>query len=350
MSRLLLHIGVHKTGTTSIQHALHAYADPSLHQDFYYPQNLPLLAVHTSQHSELAFAVQEGRVDDIEAFFAHVLRNARRKGSRTVVLSGEVFSLLTRSEIALFGNRAAACFDEVKICAMTRDLFEHCRSLVQQSMKGANSAVTPATFARALNELDPEALVANWASVFAACDMMRIELPRNADAVELFFDAVGLDRPEHSFRHNTSMDFATASLLGTLEKGKEFSARILQQEYERTFRPNRYEFASERQFWSEMMPNLAADLRGRIERSPAYRSWLERHDAGAADPLDYLQDLRTYIDRLISATDAGLHEQGEADKTEGFRRQVPSAVADMIPAPLRKMLKACLARRGTTRR
>jgi hypothetical protein len=266
------------------------------------------------------------------------------------VLSGEAFSLLTRSEIARFEKRAAARFDEVGICAVTRDLFEHCRSLVQQSMKAANSAVTPTTFARVLNELDPEALVANWASVFPASDMIRIDLPPNADAVELFFDAVGLDRPERSFRHNTSMDFATATLLGTLEKGPEFSTRLLQREYERTFRPNRYEFASERQFWNDMMPNLSADLRGRIERSPVYRLWVELRDAGAADPLDYLQDLRTYVDRLISATDAGVPEQEEADKTGRFRRQVPSAVAAMVPAALREMLKGWLARRSTTRR
>jgi hypothetical protein len=64
--RLVIHVGPHKTGTTSVQSTLHANRQALLRQGVLYPSSLPRCQFETS-HADVAFLIRDGKPQEFHA-------------------------------------------------------------------------------------------------------------------------------------------------------------------------------------------------------------------------------------------------------------------------------------------
>lgn len=85
--RFVVHIGTHKTGTSSIQTFCAANRKELLEQGIYYPTN----KYSSRNFNFLAARIARGDLDEPRAFLADAARKAARKGAHTVLLSAESF-------------------------------------------------------------------------------------------------------------------------------------------------------------------------------------------------------------------------------------------------------------------
>lgn len=117
MSKLILHIGSHKTGTTSIQHALRAWQDSPNR-----PADQTFVEIHRSPYFP---GETDGTGEDFRAIISEDMMRARlAKGSDTTVMSSEFFSWLFHEEdvaqIAALKRLIDEVFDEVQIVVYLR--------------------------------------------------------------------------------------------------------------------------------------------------------------------------------------------------------------------------------------
>jgi len=185
--RVTLHIGHEKTGTTSIQRYLdRQFSAPG--QALYYPT----AGRHpgTEQH-ELLF--QHLAADNPDFFITDMLPEMKRSGAEHIILSSELFSVLTRP-----ANLALVNFLEVSnrvglnltVVCFVREAYPFLRSLFVESLKW-NWKLEFAEFVEThLSRLDDEALK-------ALIDVYRVKnifLPYDkGDAASAFMAAVAPD-------------------------------------------------------------------------------------------------------------------------------------------------------------
>ncbi len=111
--RLYVHIGTHKTGTTSLQYFLHANMQRLYDRDFLYPSTGRHPRSHV-QHALIARALKEPRPDVVSAGFAlktpidskllldAVLHEIELSGRNNIILSSEEFSTMNDDEVQSF--------------------------------------------------------------------------------------------------------------------------------------------------------------------------------------------------------------------------------------------------------
>lgn len=97
MKKLIVHVGPHKTGTTSIQGTLFANRDRLLKDRILYPLSIKN-AIFPQQHSEIAFAVKKGNSQLWKGFFQKMDQNLHGFEIDTVIISGEEFSNLANND------------------------------------------------------------------------------------------------------------------------------------------------------------------------------------------------------------------------------------------------------------
>lgn len=85
--RFVIHIGTHKTGTSSLQTFCTANRRPLLDQGIYYPTN----KYASKNFNFLAARIVHDDLDEPRAFLAKAAKQANRKGAHTVLLSAESF-------------------------------------------------------------------------------------------------------------------------------------------------------------------------------------------------------------------------------------------------------------------
>ena len=137
MTKITLHIGSYKTGSTAIQQFLKRNRSSLLDAGWSYPH---AACRNDNAHHLLPFALQNGsrKNDFSEAreLVNQVLAEARENGAENIILSSEVFFSLQELEI----HRLAAILDDFEVrvvCYLRRqDLFLH--SFYMQCIKEAN--------------------------------------------------------------------------------------------------------------------------------------------------------------------------------------------------------------------
>src|SRR5215510_6274100 len=85
--RLVVHIGSHRAGSTSIQAYLRANGPTLARQGIVYPADK--LPAYPEQHSYLATLLKADDIDAVDGFLSSVSTEAMASSARTVVLSGE---------------------------------------------------------------------------------------------------------------------------------------------------------------------------------------------------------------------------------------------------------------------
>lgn len=144
MRNCIIHIGMHKTGTTSIQQSLHRFAD----NRFFYavlgnvcnhslaiysifadkPERHHLHKAHKRDETGVARYITEMK-SDLE-------RSIETAGDRTLIISGEDIGILSAAALKKLQNYFAQHFDVVSIVAYVRTPAAFISSSFQEKVKG----------------------------------------------------------------------------------------------------------------------------------------------------------------------------------------------------------------------
>lgn len=125
--KIYIHIGTHKTGSTSIQNVLFNNRQKLIDKGFYYPR---VVDNHTGQH-HLAWMLAENNFDEASSYLKGEVSNAEALGCESIILSSEEFEFLGSSErISFFKN-----FGEVSIVVMLRRQDDFLEAEYNQSVK-----------------------------------------------------------------------------------------------------------------------------------------------------------------------------------------------------------------------
>ena len=136
MARLVIHVGPHKTGSTSVQAAFHEYRSRLVDQGVFYA--LPPAGDFPESHSDAAFLLLKGRAREFDAWLAEAWRQARAAACDVLLLSSEEFSnaqVMPRLGKALrrFRRETGA---ELRPLVVQRPDVEHAVSSVLQHITG----------------------------------------------------------------------------------------------------------------------------------------------------------------------------------------------------------------------
>lgn len=165
-----LHIGTHKTGTTSLQRFLDINSEQLKKYDILYPKTG---WYHHSQHL-LPFQLKGAIPFDVEKIsdtvWQDLIKEIKRSRLKNVILSSEIFSTLNKSQIEIL-HKYLEDF-EVKIYLYLRRQDELFESIYNQQIKGWRNPKKKQVsfFLKNMKALYPHFnyfhLVKNWAEVF----------------------------------------------------------------------------------------------------------------------------------------------------------------------------------------
>lgn len=139
--KLILHVGPHKTGTTSIQKALHAERGRLQKDGILYPPSIAN-AHFAEQHSDLAFLLQRGDVEQIWAWLAESLQAATQARCHFVLISGEEFSRFVDDQSFTTLVRELRARHHVELVYVSRSSSEVIKSSIMEQAFGDICALT----------------------------------------------------------------------------------------------------------------------------------------------------------------------------------------------------------------
>lgn len=195
--KLFLHIGTHKTGTTSLQFFLDKNREDLLTQGFCYPQ---IAWYHHAQHM-LAFQLQNVCPDHMPQpennIWKHLNEIIESSSCENVILSSEEFSVIDKSAIEKLKNYLKKF--EVKIIIYLRsqvDLFE---SMYNQQVKDWKSPRKEPIqfFLTQPDKLYPKfnyfENLKNWVEFFGK-DNIIVKGYEGSNTIDSFLNIVGIDK------------------------------------------------------------------------------------------------------------------------------------------------------------
>jgi len=135
--RLAIHVGPHKTGSTSVQRALAAARDSLAGQGVWYPPSLPG-ASWPDQHADAWILLRDGRLAEFDRWLAASGDEARQRGCDTLLLSSENFHVpRTRPPLAAAAERhRRATGGDVRYVFVRRDIVDLARSRALSHISG----------------------------------------------------------------------------------------------------------------------------------------------------------------------------------------------------------------------
>ena len=213
---IVLHIGPHKTGSTTLQVALARNRSQLARHGWHYdemkefPGGVHEFAARLSKNSDQAI---------------EVLPNMSSRFSHPTVLSSENFSLLGQQQVRLLA--AALDFRAVRVVYFLRSPIERIPSLWQESVKHGYPESLDAFMKVRLNdamadpETNPASQLAPWLDVFGRRAVAIHVLDRVANPVRLFFRRhLGiLSTPDFEDRLNKSLSAEEVEILRHLGAG-----------------------------------------------------------------------------------------------------------------------------------
>lgn len=144
MSRCLIHIGMHKTGSKSIQSSLHRFADTRfIYADFDKPNHtLALHTLFTSGASPRPYLLRKRDPESAIPKFRRAMQSQlegsiRACDGRTLIMSGEgISNKFDRDALATMRDYLRRHFDEISIVGYVRPPAGYMTSSFQQGVKG----------------------------------------------------------------------------------------------------------------------------------------------------------------------------------------------------------------------
>lgn len=235
--RVILHIGVHKTGSSALQALLTQQADRLEHAGIAYPYREPANIVSAGGCSGniIQLMFQDGHLEPrargnapvkVDPAFYTVLRGVIDKQPQdTVILSGEFVSNL--KEPSMLALRDALKGHNVEVVAFVRDPFDYIHSCWRQIVKISKSKPDFDTYIAekaqdsSMNQ-GLRILCDTFGETFGPPRLLRFERHRkNVSAA--FFEAVGLGHvfadgiPAPGRMHNPSLSHSEAQIVVSVE-------------------------------------------------------------------------------------------------------------------------------------
>lgn len=141
---LIIHIGPHKTGTTSLQNYLKANHEALLNQGIYYPTD-------SRAHHYLPKGFIKGKPK--KKAFAEIANKAQELKAGKVIFSSEAFSrLMNRNEIMKdFAGLLKENFETIKVICYVRSQYERTESALTQIIKTKPFDVDVSTYVKSVN-------------------------------------------------------------------------------------------------------------------------------------------------------------------------------------------------------
>ncbi|WP_417464019.1 hypothetical protein [Kordiimonas sp.] len=128
--KFILHVGTHKTGTSSIQRYCGKHQRYLESQGVYWPRER--FRYDESQHSFMARAFAANRVDLIEPFLENVRESAVKVGCDRILLSGERFSVFSVRQAQDFKKLLGA---DMEVVVYFRNLYDYVLSTLGQLLE-----------------------------------------------------------------------------------------------------------------------------------------------------------------------------------------------------------------------
>lgn len=162
--KIVLHIGMHKTGSTSLQMAFNSNREEYCKRGIYYPPGQKVWPGHPLV-SRWIFA---GQLDLVERFFKTAIENAHTQNCATVLISAERFSLISPERFSILKK-----FGDVRIFCFLRSQEDYLERRYSQSIKQLDDPFTGSIFKYHAKQnmdryLDYFQLMENWAAIFGA--------------------------------------------------------------------------------------------------------------------------------------------------------------------------------------
>lgn len=230
--RSVIHIGLHKVASTTLQHSLRALKVKLEKQGFFYPtDHLPL----RTQHSDLATFLREDDQAKYRAAMGAILDEFDRRGYANMLLSGEGFSSLLPAQIEVLHRDLAQTGRQFRVVLYVRNLYRHTMSAIAQKGKSGK----PVSFSSrgiSRRKFDPSSILSRWEAVFGEDNVVAgcLEaLPAEANIVTHFAASAGITLPR-GFRildRNRSADPIASSLLSRLAYEFRFSHHLFYRSY-----------------------------------------------------------------------------------------------------------------------
>lgn len=234
VSKVILHIGSHKTGSTFLQNYAYDNHEALLGHGVYYPQLAD--AAEVQQHSALALLLRaENKQPAVEAL-ERLAAEAAGVDADTLLVSGEEFFFATDDEVTLLRDTLRRRLDcRFRVLIYIRNTYDYVRSVLNQHLRFESHPLSERELVGFLDVYRPTEIIRRWEAAFGA-DAVEVysydqHRPRLLDH---FLDLLGVPRlgdPStiRKLDTNPSIDFLTAFVLNQLLFDK--SARLKHQIY-----------------------------------------------------------------------------------------------------------------------
>ncbi len=165
MSKLesIIHIGLHKTGSTTLQNVLYRSRRELAEQGFFYPGDY---LRPNFQHSILAVYLRESKINLFKQSIEPILRDFSYMNDAQLILSGEEFSTLPRSKVEILRESIDRTRRDFQVVVYIRNLYHLAISQMAQHSKGRKLIAYPASVIERLQDFDPASMLLDWEAVF----------------------------------------------------------------------------------------------------------------------------------------------------------------------------------------
>ena len=213
MARVLhLHIGVHKTGTTSLQEFLFGNRDILAQSGYYYPTNAAYFWRGELSHSFLAHSLRAERPHylpavatyDVDTAYKQLAADVAHKGKHQLILSSEHFSLLySKEDVARVAERLLDICPTTKIYVYLRRQDEAIEANYKQGVRSKAFWIDFPTYvsnalSRHYDRWNYQLLVDNYRQAFGKDNVhVRLYEPGklvNANIIDDFLGVLGLEK------------------------------------------------------------------------------------------------------------------------------------------------------------
>lgn len=122
MKSIFLHIGPHKTGTTTIQEGLNIHRDMLLRYDFLVPKTGQVFSTNAGQHNLARELRGDDRFNVQKGTWKELLNEINKSNTENVILSSEGFSLLPLEKINELRNYLTGFLVKIIVYVRRQDL------------------------------------------------------------------------------------------------------------------------------------------------------------------------------------------------------------------------------------
>lgn len=209
-----IHIGSHKTGSTSIQRYCHRHIEEDSGGLYHYPPND--ITRHKGQHTQVSVLLQQGDRETLAAELDRIRTVALERGCPRILLSTESFSELRPPEIAQLRDLLPS-FDEVQVIGYFRESRGYVLARIKGILRGKGYGAVRRFLATVEKNYRPATNIAGWEAAFGEENVHVFGYADIGDTLSHLLDFLGVE-PEEKIEHrwNVSFDLGSALLAAQL--------------------------------------------------------------------------------------------------------------------------------------